>query len=129
MRSIGYSLDGQQLASASDDKTILLWDLDFDNLLLSGCSLLNNYFIAHPEVLEELQLCQTLSRLAQGATALVIQGEKLARNDDINGAVEKFRKAQQWDNKLKFDSQAKAKELAQGKTDLTPSPFPAREGE
>ncbi|QFS43977.1 hypothetical protein [Nostoc sphaeroides] len=32
--------------------------------------------------------------------------------DDINGAVEKFGKAQQWDNKLKFDSQARAKELA-----------------
>ncbi|MCL6752153.1 hypothetical protein KBT16_14760 [Nostoc sp. CCCryo 231-06] len=51
------------------------------------------------------------ARKAQGATTLVIQGEKLARNDDINGAVEKFSKAQQWDNKLKFDSQARAKEF------------------
>ncbi|MEH1814791.1 MAG: ribosome assembly protein 4 [Nostoc sp.] len=130
VNSVAYSPSGQQLASASGDKTIILWDLDFDNLLFSGCNLLNNYFIGHPEVLEELQSCQTRSRLAQGATTLVIQGEKLARNDDINGAVEKFGKAQQWDNKLKFDSQARAKELAnQGKTDLTPSPFPRREGE
>ncbi len=90
---------------------MILWELDFDNLLHSGCNLLNNYFIGHPEVLEELQSCQTPSRLAQGATTLVIQGEKLARNDDINGAVEKFGKAQQWDNKLKFDSQARAKEF------------------
>ncbi|MBN3941948.1 ribosome assembly protein 4 [Nostoc sp. NMS9] len=112
VNSIAFSLNGQQLASASDDKTIILWDLDFDNLLLSGCKLVNNYLIAHPEVLEELQSCQTRSRLAQGATVLVIQGEKLAQNDDINGAVEKFRKAQQWDNKLKFDSQVRAKELA-----------------
>ncbi|MGF1934190.1 MAG: beta-propeller domain-containing protein [Nostoc sp. ChiQUE02] len=110
--SVVYSPNGQQLVSASADNTIILWDLDFDNLLNSGCNLLNNYLIGHPEVLEELQSCQTPSRLAQGATALVIQGEKLARNDDINGAVEKFNKAQQWDNKLKFDSQARAKELA-----------------
>ncbi|WP_238845503.1 ribosome assembly protein 4 [Nostoc edaphicum] len=110
--SVGYSPNGKQLVSGGYDKTIILWDLDFDNLLLSGCNLLNNYLIAHPEVLEELQTCQTQSRLTQGATVLVIQGEKLARNNDINGAVEKFGKAQQWDNKLKFDSQARAKELA-----------------
>ncbi|MEH1786437.1 MAG: WD40 repeat domain-containing protein, partial [Nostoc sp.] len=110
--SVAYSPNGQQLASGSFDKTIILWDLDFDNLLNSGCNLLNNYFIGHPEVLEELQSCQTPSRLAQGATVLVIQGEKLAQNDDIHGAVEKFSKAQEWDHKLKFDSQARAEELA-----------------
>nr|MDZ8288500.1 ribosome assembly protein 4 [Nostoc sp. ChiSLP01] len=111
VNSVVYSPNGKQLASASWDKTIILWDLDFDNLLHSGCNLLNNYFIGHPEVLEELQSCQTPAQLAQGATALIVQGEKLARNQDIDGAVEKFNKAQQWNNKLKFDSQARAKEL------------------
>ncbi len=111
VNSVAYSPNGQQLASASTEKTIILWDLDFDNLLLSGCNLLNNYLIAHPEVLEELQSCQTPSRLFQGEKALLIQGENLARNDDINGAVNKFGKAQQWDNKLKFDSQLRAKEF------------------
>ncbi|MEH2291404.1 hypothetical protein [Nostoc sp.] len=84
--------------------------------------MLNNYLIAHPEVLEELQSCQTPLRLVQGATVLVVQGEKLARSDDINGAVEKFGKAQQWDNKLKFDSQTRAKELAnQAKVESQPN--------
>lgn len=85
--------------------------MDLNSLLLSGCNLLNNYFTAHPEVLEELQSCQTPSQKVLGATVLVIQGEKLARNDDIKGAVEKFGKAQQWDNKLNFDSQLRAKEF------------------
>ncbi|WP_313934870.1 tetratricopeptide repeat protein [Nostoc sp. FACHB-280] len=46
------------------------------------------------------------------ATVLVAQGEKLAKNDDVNAAVAKFRKAKQWDKQLNFDPQAKATELA-----------------
>ncbi|OUL37177.1 hypothetical protein BV372_03540, partial [Nostoc sp. T09] len=112
VNSVVFSPDGQNLASGSDDKTIILWNLDFDDLLRSGCSLLNNYLIAHPEVLEDLPTCQTPYRKEKGATVLVIQGEKLAQNDDINAAVDKFHKAQQWDSNLKFNSKVKAQEFA-----------------
>ncbi|BBD61130.1 WD-40 repeat-containing protein [Nostoc sp. HK-01] len=73
--------------------------------------MLNNYLIAHPETLEEVKECQTSSPLLKAATVLVSQGEKLAQNDDINAAVAKFHKAQQWDKQLNFDPQAKATEF------------------
>ncbi|MBD2355121.1 ribosome assembly protein 4 [Tolypothrix sp. FACHB-123] len=116
LNSVSFSPDGKHIASASSDNKIIIWNFNLDQLVKDGCNLINNYLILHPETLAELELCQTQPLRVQAAKVLVTQGEKLAPMGDINGAVAKFRQAQQWDSNLRFDPKAKANDLAnQGK--------------
>ncbi|WP_341531803.1 ribosome assembly protein 4 (plasmid) [Nostoc sp. UHCC 0302] len=113
--SVSFSPDNQTIATASYDGTVVLWDLNLDNLLKDGCSWLNNYLAIHPDTLEELTVCQISEIKKQAASALVAQGENLARKGNIQAAVTKFHKAQEWDVDLKLnptDPGKKAQQLA-----------------
>ncbi|MBD2512041.1 hypothetical protein H6G91_33250 [Nostoc muscorum FACHB-395] len=115
VNSVSFSPDNQTIATASSDNTVKLWDLNLDNLLKDGCSWLNNYLAIHPDILEELTVCQISEIKKQAASALVAQGENLARKGNIQAAVTKLHKAQQWNVDLKLnptDPGKKAQQLA-----------------
>jgi WD40 repeat protein len=114
VNGVRFSPDGQRLAAVGSQGAIRMWRLEgFEELLTRGCNWLKDYLVIHPEALEELSECQDESLFEKAAPALVREGEELAREDNVEGAIAKFQKALAWDSSLDFHPEARAQQLAQ----------------
>nr|MBX2865687.1 hypothetical protein [Leptolyngbyaceae cyanobacterium MAG.088] len=108
-----FSPDGSRIVTASSDNTARVWNTDSLNTLIArGCNYLNAYFATHPTVLETLEICHTSARKLAAATALVEEGDRLAAQELVSLAVERYQTALEWNPALQLSPKQRAQRLA-----------------
>ncbi|EGJ33265.1 WD-40 repeat-containing protein [Moorena producens 3L] len=112
VKSVSFSPDGKMLATTSGRTVRLRQVEDLGEMLARGCKLLEDYFVENFEALETLTTCQDLVDKVAVSPGLVKQGETLAKEGDVDGAIAKFQKAKEWNPELELNPEIKAKQLA-----------------
>ncbi|MBE9033475.1 hypothetical protein IQ266_27470, partial [filamentous cyanobacterium LEGE 11480] len=112
-----FSQDGRRILTASSDNTARLWDVrNLNQALMQGCQYLTPYFTNHPSALDALKTCWTPERQQLATPALLREGDRLARQEKAQEAMEKYQLALAWNPNQSFVPTTRANNLAQAAT-------------
>lgn len=105
--AIALSSDGKQMVTLDEDAAMRADVLGVDDLVASASSR-----VSRPFTLDECKSYHIVHAMQCDAAELVAEGSGLADKNRLKEAIAKFTKAKALDPQLKFDPDAKARQLA-----------------